>query len=281
MENNKKIKAVISDLDGTLLNQYHTLSELSKETIKALKTHDVQFLIATGRHHCDAKNIRERLDVDAFIIAANGATVLNPAGEIIHQAVMNPEVVAQLLSMEIEAGVFKNIYQEDRWMVETIDRVFEDYHQEGDFVYTLCKFEEQLSKPINKVFFTSRDHSLLIPIEKQVLERYGEHVDVAFSVPECLEVMPKGTNKGQALIETLKHLGITLDESVAFGDGMNDFEMLSVVGTGYLMANANEQLKKRLPNNPQVGHHSEDAVAKKIIELFSIESVKKDPLSAS
>ena len=281
MENSKRIKAVISDLDGTLLNQHHTLSDLSKETIKALKEHDVQFLIATGRHHCDAKKIRERLDVEAFIIAANGATVLNPAGEIIHQAVMKPEVVERLLEIEIAEGVFKNIYQEDNWMVEVIDRVFDEYYQEGDFVYTLCKLKDQLSKPINKMFFTSRDHELLVPIEKQVLELYGDHVDVAFSMPQCLEIMPKGTNKGKALTETLKHLGIKLDESVAFGDGMNDFEMLSVVGTGYLMENANEQLKKRLPNNPKVGHHSEDAVAKKIIEIFSIESIKKDPLSAS
>ena len=281
MENQKRIKAVITDLDGTLLNQHHTLSELSKSTIKALQSLDVQFLIATGRHHCDAKIIRDRLNVEAFIIAANGATVLNPAGEVIHQAVMIPEIVEKLLAIETKEGVYKNIYQEDHWMVEVVDKVFEDYYQDGDFMYTVCRLEDQLSKPINKMFFTSRDHELLVPVEKMLKTMFSEFVDVTFSMPQCLEIMPKGTNKGTALTETLKHLGIQLDESVAFGDGMNDFEMLSLVGTGYVMQNANEQLKNHLPDNPRVGHHAEDAVAKKIIELFSIDFNQKDPLSAS
>ncbi len=281
MEDQKKIKAVISDLDGTLLNQHHTLSELSKTTIKALRSLDVHFLIATGRHHCDAKIIRDRLDVDAFIIAANGATVLNPAGEVIHQAVMDPDIVEKLLAIETQEGIYKNMYQEDHWMVEVVDKVFEDYYQDGDFMYTVCNLKDQLSKPINKMFFTSKEHELLVPVEKLVREMFGEFVDVTFSMPQCLEIMPKGTNKGSALAETLKHLGIQLEESVAFGDGMNDFEMLSVVGTGYVMQNANEQLKKHLPDNPRVGHHAEDAVAKKIIELFSIDFKQKDPLSAS
>lgn len=286
MSINKKIRAVVTDLDGTLLNHMHTVSDFSCNTIKALADTDVTFMIATGRHHSDARKIREKLGISAYIIAANGATVLSPENEIVHQAEFETDIARAILGTEVPKGVYKNIYQGDHWMVEEIDKVFEDYYTDGAFKYTLVKFEEQLHLPINKVFFTTKDASLLIPIEQKIRSEFGDYADVTFSMPQCLEIMPKGTNKGRALKSTLLKLGIDIQESVAFGDGMNDFEMLSMVGTGYLMENANEMLKISLPNNPRVGHHSEDAVAKKIIDLLELKTKKdnkdtKDPLSIS
>lgn len=268
--NQHQIKAVISDLDGTLLNGAHMLGEYSKEVVKALVAEGVHFMIATGRHHRDAGQIKKNLGIDAYMITANGATVSNPKGELIYEATLDREVVTSILSFPIEKGVFKNLYQGDHWLMEESDKVFDDYYQEGDFQYTLCKFDEVLHLPINKVFFTAFDHAKLLPLADKIKEKHGDQVEVTFSMPECLEIMPKGVNKGSAIIKTLELFGIGAHEAIAYGDGLNDYEMLKVVGKGYLMANANTLLKEKLPTHETIGHHNDEGVAKHIVKLFGL-----------
>lgn len=265
------IKAVISDLDGTLLNTDHMLSEYSKSVVRTLIDEGIHFLIATGRHHCDASKIKEKLGIDAFLITANGATVANKEGELIYQATLARPIVEEILAMPIERGVFKNLYQGEHWLVEETDKVFGDYYQEGDFQYTLCKFSDYIDKPINKIFFTAFDHTKLTSVAEQIILQFGDAVDVTFSMPECLEIMPKGVNKGAAILETIKHFELEAHEVVAFGDGLNDLEMLQVVGKGYVMGNANKLLKEKLPNNEVIGFNGEDAVARQIVKLFGLE----------
>ncbi len=64
------------------------------------------------------------------------------------------------------------------------------------------------------------------------------------SAMDCLEVLPVGCNKGAALAVLSQHLGFTLQECMAFGDAMNDREMLGSVGRGFIMGNAMPQLSR-------------------------------------
>ncbi|HAS73027.1 MAG TPA: hypothetical protein DCS67_02655 [Clostridiales bacterium UBA8960] len=266
-----KIKAVISDLDGTLLNAHHMLSEYSKCVIRRLTQQGIHFMIATGRHHLDASQIKNKLGVDAYLITANGATVSNMEGKLIYEAILPREIVEDVLSIEVEKGVFKNLYQGEHWLMEESDKIFDQYYQEGDFQYTLCAFKDYLDKPINKVFFTAFKHEDLIVIADQIKAKYGDAIAVTFSMPECLEIMPKGVNKGVAVLETIKQFDLLPEDVIAFGDGLNDFEMLQVVGKGYLMGNAHPMLKEKLPSLQIIGHHSDDAVARELVKLFGLE----------
>lgn len=264
------IKLVITDLDGTLLNKNHTLSEYTKSVIKALKEENIPLWIATGRHHCDALNISKKLGVDTFLITANGATIADFSGELIDQAYIEREVIENILKIKVSEGVFQNLYKGAHWLMEEADQVFAKYYKEDDFQYTLCQFVDHFHEPINKIFFTSFDNEKLIPIAEQVTKIYGEHVDVTFSMPQCLEIMPKGVNKGEAILKSLKKYGIEPHEVIAFGDGLNDLEMLSVVGKGYVMGNAHPILKEKLIGFESIGNNDDDAVAKHLVELFEL-----------
>lgn len=271
MNNMHKIKAVISDLDGTLLNAEHTLSDYSKAVVRVLAKEGIHFMIATGRHHCDASQIKHNLGVESYLITANGATVSNLEGTLIYEAVISREIIEDILKIEVEKGVFKNLYQGDHWLMEESDKVFDAYYQEGGFKYTLCKFSEHLDKPINKIFFTAFDQNKLMGIADEIRTKHGDTVDVTFSMPECLEVMPKGVNKGSAILETIKLFNLQAHEVVAFGDGLNDLEMLQVVGKGYLMGNAHHLLKEKLPKHEIIGNNFEDGVARQIVKIFGLE----------
>uniref|UniRef100_UPI00387E6F48 HAD-IIB family hydrolase n=1 Tax=Candidatus Regiella insecticola TaxID=138073 RepID=UPI00387E6F48 len=63
------------------------------------------------------------------------------------------------------------------------------------------------------------------PLEKEINARWGDRVNVCFSLPNCLEVMGAGVSKGNALARVAEKLGHSLENCIAFGDGMNDLEM--------------------------------------------------------
>lgn len=265
-----RIKVVISDLDGTLLNKDHTLSEYTKSVVKALTKENILFWIATGRHHCDALAISKMLGVETFLITSNGATIADPSGKLIDQSFVDKEILENILKISVPEGVYQNLYKGSEWLMEEPDQVFDKYYNEDEFHFTLCKFEDHLHEPINKLFFTSHDNEKLIPLAEEVTKLYGEHIDVTFSMPQCLEIMPKGVNKGEAILKSLKRYGIEPHEVIAFGDGLNDLEMLSVVGKGYVMGNANPLLKEKLSDNESIGDNGDDAVAKHLVELFDL-----------
>ena len=69
-----------------------------------------------------------------------------------------------------------------------------------------------------------------------------------------------GVSKGDALQAVAESLGLTLDNCIAFGDGMNDVEMLSMAGKGLIMGTAHEKVMHALPNNEVIGSNADDAV---------------------
>lgn len=73
--------------------------------------------------------------------------------------------------------------------------------------------------------------------------------------------MSAGVSKGHALEAVAKKLDLTLENCVAFGDGMNDVEMLSMASKGLVMGTSHEKVMKALPNNEVIGSNAEDAVA--------------------
>ncbi len=94
-------------------------------------------------------------------------------------------------------------------------------------------------------------------------------LNVTFSLPDCLEVMHAGVHKGNAVRAVLEQHGLEMSQAVAFGDGMNDFEMLSMVGRGVVMGNAHDRLKQALPEHEQTLTSDEDGVAVYLEKLFA------------
>lgn len=267
---NHRIKLVISDIDGTLLNEYHRLSSETIAVVSDYVARGGQFAIATGRNHHDADRVRSRVGIPAYLISSNGSTIASPEGEIIARTYLPEQVVRDILNMPIPEGVYRNLYQGTEWFVERPEVIFTDHYVEGDLVSQIVDFEEILHRPTEKLFFTSMDFEPLSLLKEQIERDYGDVVNVTFSMRRCLEVMSKSVNKGVAVRQVAARLGLQMDEVAAFGDGMNDFEMLDAAGIGYIMGNGNPTLKSRLPHLEVIDSHSEHGVAKKIAQLFDI-----------
>lgn len=254
---------VVSDLDGTLLNSQHQFSDRTKEVVRRLSAAGIKFVFATGRHHVDVGRLASELDISMYLITSNGARVHNPAGQTIIRHDIFPELVPELIDLgrSFQGKVLTNLYQEDFWFIEEQHEAVDHFSDESKFAYILQNLDTVNVTGVSKVFYLAEKHEDLLPLEQRIKEEMGEQVSITFSLPICLEVMASGVCKGVALAEVLKLKGYAFEDAIAFGDGMNDYEMLQEVGKGLIMSNGDSRLKALLPNHEVIGHCDEHGVA--------------------
>jgi hydroxymethylpyrimidine pyrophosphatase-like HAD family hydrolase len=107
-------------------------------------------------------------------------------------------------------------------------------------------------------------------MEAQVRERHGDRLHVTYSTANALELMAGGVNKGSALASLLSRLSLGPEDCLAFGDNLNDSEMLALAGEAHIMANAHPELSSRVPGARSIGHHAENGVAECLRRRFSL-----------
>ncbi len=263
-----KYKAVISDLDGTLLNSNHKVSDYSKKVIKDIVNKGVKFFIATGRHHIDAEHIRNKLELDTILITSNGSRVHDVQRRELFAYDIDEKTVRNILDIDFDNEIHVNIYQGDKWFVEIENEKFKEFHNEFGFSYEVMNFKALEEYSASKVFFICKDQEKLVRLKEKIEDMIPKKLNITFSTPYCLEIMASGISKGSALKSVLQQYEINMDEVIAFGDGLNDFEMLQLVGKGIIMGNAYDELKKALPKNEVIQSNDEDGVVKYLEKLF-------------
>ncbi|WP_263078556.1 Cof-type HAD-IIB family hydrolase [Endozoicomonas sp. Mp262] len=262
---------VVSDLDGTLLNDSHELSDRSREIIQNLSAKGIKFIFATGRHYLDVDQIRAQLGIDMYLITSNGARVHSPGGEEIIRHDIFPEYVNPLIELgrKYQQSVFTSVYQGSHWYVEQEHEKLLEYHKDSGFSYTHCDLDGIETTGVQKIFFNTESHEDLLPLAEETMTLYGDKLSMTYSLPTCFEVMAPGVCKGVALAEVLKLKGYEFRDAIAFGDGLNDFEMLQEVGKGILMGGADKKLRAKLPDNEVIGLANDNAVAEYLNNLYN------------
>ncbi|MDC0611228.1 Cof-type HAD-IIB family hydrolase [Vibrio sp.] len=259
----KEYSIVASDLDGTLLGPDHKLSEYAKNTLRELHQQGLTFVFATGRHHVDVAGIREMTDIPAYMVTSNGARVHTPDNELLFSKNVPADLVQKMIDiLKSEPDVFIHIYRNDSWLLSRVDEELRNYHNDSGFTFEEFDVDNAPTDGVSKVFFTHkfRNHELLANYEQKLNEQFAGLVTVAFSTPWCLEVMGPDISKGHALQVVAESLGKSLDDCIAFGDGMNDVEMLSMADKGLVMGTAHEKVFAALPEIERIGSSSDDAV---------------------
>lgn len=258
------IHIVASDLDGTLLAPNHQLSEFTKQTLQALHQKGFTFIFATGRHHVDVAGIRQLAGIPAYMITSNGARVHDQHDNLMCSKNVPQELVQPVIDVfKQNPDIFVHIYQDESWLLNKEDETLRDFHEESGFSYQVFDVNNAPTEGVAKIFFThpAQDHELLAQFEERLNDIFGDKLNVAFSTPWCLEVMAAEVSKGDALKAVAESLNLTLDNCIAFGDGMNDVEMLSMAGKGLVMGTSHQKVFNALPNNTVIGSNAEDAVA--------------------
>ncbi|WP_406843660.1 Cof-type HAD-IIB family hydrolase [Flavobacterium soyae] len=260
----KNIKVVVSDLDGTLLNTQHKISDYTKSIFQELHNQGYLLVVATGRHHLDAMAIVETLGVPVYLVSSNGARIHSPNKEELFAFNLDSDIVKAALNVEIDSEITVVLFKENVWQTNKWNERLNSFQAELKYRPELVDYKTLEDFEAIKIFFSCDNHEKLVKLKDAVLTNSSEYLHHAFSLPTCLEFMDKSIDKAVAVEQVLEKEGFTLSEAVAFGDGFNDLQMLSASGKGLIMGNAPALLKETLPDLEVIKTNAEDGVAKYI-----------------
>jgi len=269
----EKIKVVISDLDGTLLNQHHQISEYTKTVFQELHSQGYLIIVATGRHHLDAMSIVESLGCPAYLVTSNGARIHSPQSELLFSHNISSEAIKSVLSLGIDEEFTTVVFKENSWLTNKYNEALNSFQPELKYVPELVNFDSVEDLTAIKMFFTHERHSKLIELRDKIVEKYSDDFSHAFSLPHCLEFMDKTVDKSVAIAKILEIENLSFQETISFGDGYNDEKMLNATAKGLLMGNAPDSLKSKLAHLEVIATNYDNGVA-----TYLFEKLLKEPI---
>jgi Cof subfamily protein (haloacid dehalogenase superfamily) len=264
-ENQPVPDTFVFDMDGTLLNDAHELAPVTIRALQELRARGKHLVIATGRHFRDIRAYLEQLGGGIAAITCNGATIHNPAGELIQRVCLPLAVNEMLLPLGEQCGVHLNMYTDSEWLVNAPCESMLDAHAQSQFFYRQIPLQEMHATPALKILFYG-ENAKLQQLKSQILATLPVPIHLTFSDDYYLEAMPNNISKGHALKTLAQHLQIPLANSMAFGDGLNDVELFSTVTHPVVMENASNTLQGLFPHALRAQSNQADGVASFLFE---------------
>ncbi len=226
------------DIDGTILTPDDTIQESTKEAIRQVQQKGIEVFLATGRPLHEILDIGEELGVESFI-GYNGAYAIHKGQEII-KAPMKGSTVERFLSIAHNQGHELVMYTNKKNVLSSIDApVIQEF---------IAKFHLKHNEPYTPAVIHDILGMTVVNMSEDEKKLYEEEEDYHLSqvnlegFRHSYDVIRGTVNKGIAVKVILQHLNLPQASAIAFGDGMNDKEMLSVVGEGFAMGNAHPDL---------------------------------------
>ncbi|RFU63437.1 Cof-type HAD-IIB family hydrolase [Peribacillus glennii] len=231
------MKIVFFDIDGTLLDHDKKLPDSTKAAIKKLQENDVFVAISTGRAPFMFEHLREELDIDTFV-SYNGQFVVFQ-GEAIYKNPLSREQLKQLHG-DAETNNTPIVFMNDKTMKANVR------HDERIEISLGTLHFPHPEK--DETFYHDRDiyQSLLFCNENEESKYVGKYEKFRFIRwhEYSMDVLPVGGSKAEGIRILIEKAGFAMEDVYAFGDGLNDIEMLETAGTGIAMGNATEAVKK-------------------------------------
>ncbi|BCN31454.1 HAD family hydrolase [Anaeromicropila herbilytica] len=263
------IKLVIADMDGTLLNSRHELSDRLFPTIKKLKEKGVRFAVASGRQYYNLYSIFEEIKDDIYFLCENGTIAFYRDEKIYINEIEYSTLEKYVKEIRSIDGAYPILCGEKAAYIEDSDEEFLDntklYYKKYEKVDDILEAAKQ--DKICKIAVYDRIDAESNSYER--LKQYNDRNMIVLSGKAWVDIMNLNANKGQAIQTLQKQFGITREESMAFGDYLNDYEMMQACHYSYAMANAHERLK--VICNYEAKSNDEDGVVEKLIEVFNLE----------
>lgn len=232
-----KNKIVFFDIDGTLLDHDKKLPASAKTAVKELQEKGIHVAIATGRAPFMIEEIRRELGIDSYV-TFNGQYVVFE-GKIVYEKPLTNEQLTRLTKFAEESG-HSLVYSTNSTMKASI----EDDPLISDSMASL-----RLDYPeIDKVFYEKENiYQVLLFCEDKDEESYRstqKGLDFVRWHNFSCDVLPGGGSKAVGVEKLIEASGLKIEDAYAFGDGLNDLEMIRAVGMGVAMGNAVEALKQ-------------------------------------
>ncbi|PSU93200.1 HAD family hydrolase [Photobacterium kishitanii] len=237
------IKFIATDMDGTLLNDDKNLPTDFYDVFDALHTKDVLFSAASGRQYQSLVNTFEPIKDKMVFIAENGTLVMYQGKELYSSTIPTSEIHAIITRVKAIDNTFIVLCGKNSAYTETTDtQALEEinkYYHNLEIVSDLFAVDDEFIKIAVLNFNGTEQH--IYPI---ISPLYSQTHQVVVSAKIWLDVMHKTASKGAAIKELQRIFNFTFEESMSFGDFLNDVEMLKETYFSYAMDNAHPEIKQ-------------------------------------
>lgn len=239
-------KCVFSDIDGTLLNSKHQISEKTKKKVQQLAIQNIPFVLVSARMPKGMHYFLDELQIKAPMVSYSGGLILDENQKVIYSKGFSVEMVKRLYEyIKYYYQIPVNFYVENHWMVDEIDEGIEE-----ESIITGLKPEKLDLNGIKKV------HKLLVIAEAGIVDRLEMSLKEKFSGLKIykskdtyLEIMDESVSKSSAIQFLCDKMKIGLHQTVSFGDNYNDLDMLLLTGKGFAMANGAQGVLESIPTH--------------------------------
>ena len=268
MNNDKNIKLIAADMDGTLLDGNAELSDYNAEILKALIKNGIEIIFATGRPFESVKKFKDAINNDNCSIICNGAAVADTNGKFLYTKSMDENSSKMIIDLfnESKDGICLNIYSDGKYYISEEGFYFKKYIEREGIENIIVGLEKIEIFEFVKVLFLG-EHEKLLTLQENI-NKSIQNADAVFSHPEFLEIIPKGVNKAHALKWLCDKKKIDYKNIMVFGDNYNDLDMINLAGIGVAVQNAVDEVK----NNADyiAPSHDKDGVGKFLKEFFEL-----------
>jgi Cof subfamily protein (haloacid dehalogenase superfamily) len=240
----RKISLVLSDVDGTLVDEQKVLTDRSKAAVRALHDAGIRFAITSGRPPMGMAMLFGPLALDTPVAGFNGGLFVKPDLTILAQKTVPADIARQAIDLVRGHGLDAWVYRGNDWLVTKPDGLHVAHE-----AWTV-KFDPKVVKDfgdslteVAKVVGVSDDHDLVRRCEADAQAVFGEHATANRSQPYYLDITSRYANKG-AVADYLSHqLGVPLEQIATIGDSPNDVLMFKRSGFSIAMGNASDEVK--------------------------------------
>ncbi len=245
-------KAIVLDLDGTLLKKDETISKRNKEFLLEQKEQGIKVILATGRPISMTLPYHEELELDTPIISLNGAVVFDRhEAKVVEQSLLSSQEVNNVYQMVLDDALvmISHTSKANYQMINRVGNYLTENWPVKPKGVVPGHYEPILKLSVHFKNVSTASNALANLLSSFEIANWGD----------SLEMTKKSVTKWHGLQTVLNYLQILPQEVIAFGDGPNDVEMLKNVGIGVAMENGRFMAKKVA--RYMTTHHEEDGVA--------------------
>ena len=254
----KDIKLIALDLDGTLFNREGIITQASKAELNRAAAQGVKIVISTGRPFNGLPFEQIKDTAIEYALTTNGASVYKIEGkECLYEDGMNVETILPILDWILEREIHIDIYMDGVGFTpvrcrENIGRLAVPESLRKYMIETrttvedLKRYVSDCGKKIQKInlnFYPQPDGTLGYRDETIRFLKSLSAIEVVCGGFNNFEISKAGVTKSTGLDALTKHLGVTMEQTMAIGDSENDYSMINAAGLGVAMGNASDDIK--------------------------------------
>ncbi|MWV43777.1 Cof-type HAD-IIB family hydrolase [Paenibacillus sp. HJL G12] len=253
-------KLIALDVDGTLLNDNHELSEQTISTIREVSRSGAEIVLCTGRGPQNSIPFMEQIGLTGYVISHNGAATVDvESKEVVHQFAMDSKAILAYMDFFRDKRVHFDVNTAFHMYVDSVEgmavevrSMYENFLMLPAALPPLTEFSE----PIVKV--TAFDHADVLDKVYEELVLWKPEFNILRSGEYFLDLMHPDASKGNALKQLADRRGVRQEEVLAIGNYFNDITMLTFAGLGIAMDNS--PLEVKAAANEVTASNNEDGV---------------------